>query len=349
MTTQPELVPKAGGSPPLGTGEKLAPDASAIPLAKEIIGRSPRQLAWRRFRRDRAGMISGCIVLFFVLIAVFAPVISWLYGKDPYTLYGQKAPIGTLLNDNGFPVKPNGGMDGEFWFGLEPTLGRDVFTQLCYGIRTSLLLSLVVVLIVTVVGTILGITAGYLGGKPDFIVSRIIDILLAMPSQLFFIAFTPVVIALFVASDKSTPTWLRASALILVLSVFGWTRIARVLRGQVLSLREREFVEAAKVSGASSFRVIFKELLPNLWTPILIISTIEVPTYVTTEAALSFLGVGMVEPTPDWGRMIHKGQEVMNSDITYLAFPAFAMILFVLAFNLFGDSVRDALDPKSNR
>ncbi|MEU0936561.1 MULTISPECIES: ABC transporter permease [unclassified Embleya] len=347
MTMQPQLVPEAGGSPILGTPDASLSEAGVSAAPQEVIGRSPGQLAWRRFRRDRSGVISAVIVIFFFLIALAAPLIEKLYGKDPYTRYGQIKP--GLLNEVGAPIAPNGGISGEHWFGIEPAVGRDVLMQLVYGIRTSLLLAVVVVLIVTVVGTILGITAGYLGGKVDYVISRVIDTLLAMPSQLFFIAFTPIVLALFVSERETTPTALRATALIIVLSLFGWTRIARILRGQVLSMREREYIEAAKVSGAGSGRIIFKELLPNLWTPILIVATLDLPTYVTTEAALSFLGVGMTEPTPDWGRMINKGFEGMQSDVTYLAFPAIAMVIFVLAFNLLGDSVRDALDPKSNR
>ncbi|SDY97327.1 peptide/nickel transport system permease protein [Amycolatopsis xylanica] len=310
-------------------------------------GRSPGQLAWRRFRRDKAGVISACVVLFYFVIGLGAPVISWLYGKDPYTHYGLDRP--GLLTDTGIPVKPNGGIDGEFWFGLEPKLGRDVLMQLVYGIRTSLLIALVVVFIVTAFGAIVGIAAGYLGGKADYFIGRVIDVLLAIPSTLFYLAFMPIALALFIAPGKEAPIWLRVISLVLVLSVFGWTRVARLLRGQVLSLREREFIEAARVSGAGSRRIIFKELLPNLITPILIVATLDVPAMVTTEAALSYLGVGMVEPTPDWGRMIHDGGDYIKADITYLTFPGIALIIFVLAFNLLGDSVRDALDPKSHR
>ncbi|MEV4314304.1 ABC transporter permease [Actinocrispum sp. NPDC049592] len=314
---------------------------------KPPAGRSPGQLAWRRFRRDKTGVISACVVLFFFVVGLGAPVIGWLYGKNPDTHYGLDRP--GLLTDTGIPVKPNGGMDSEFWFGLEPRLGRDVLMQLVYGIRTSLLIALVVVAIVTVLGTVIGIAAGYLGGRTDYIVGRIIDILLAIPSTLFYIAFMPVALALFVAPGKEAPVWLRSCALVLLLTVFGWTRIARLLRGQVLSLREREFVEAARVSGAGTRRIVFKELLPNLFTPILVVATLDVPAMVTTEAALSYLGVGMVEPTPDWGRMIHDGGDYLQTDITYLAFPGIALIIFVIAFNLLGDSVRDALDPKSHR
>ncbi|WP_328873661.1 ABC transporter permease [Streptomyces sp. NBC_00287] len=318
---------------------------SPAPAANE--SRSPGQLAWRRFKRDRTGVISAYIVIFFFLVAICAPLISMLYGKDPYTLYGQEQA--GLLNEAGFPVKANGGIDGDFWFGVEPQLGRDVFTFLVYGIRTSLLIATATTILVTLIGVTVGITAGYLGGKTDYLIGRVIDILLSFPSTLFFIAFMPVVYGVFVAPDEEIPTWLRATCLILVLTAFGWASIARLLRGQVLALREREFVEAAKVTGASPARVIFKELLPNLWTPILIQSTLALPAFVTAEAGLAFLGVGIIDPTPDWGVMIQRGAQFYTEDITFMIFPGVSMIIFVLAFNLLGDSVRDALDPKSKR
>lgn len=240
-------------------------------------------------------------------------------------------------------------MSSQFWFGIEPQLGRDVFTFLIYGIRTSLGIALAATLITTAVGVVIGVTAGYLGGRTDYIVGRIVDIVLSIPSTLFIIAFMPVVFGLFVAADDNIPTWLRATALIIMLSFFGWASIARLLRGQVLGLREREFVEAAKVTGASPARIVFKELLPNLWTPILIQSTLMLPAYVTAEAGFAFLGVGMIDPTPDWGVMIQRGAQFYTQDFTFMLFPGLSMVIFVLAFNLLGDSARDALDPKSKR
>lgn len=327
----------------------LDPAASLLKDADkgELIGRSPGQLMWLRFKRDRTGVISAFIVLFFFLMAVGAPLIAKLYGKNPYTTYGLDRP--DLLNEFNLPIKPNGGIDGEFWFGIEPNLGRDVFTQLLYGIRTSLLIALVVTILCTVTGILFGVFAGYVGGLTDYFLGRFIDLLLSFPSQLFFVAFMPVVVALFVSAEEETPTYLRVLALILVMWALGWMGLARLLRGQVLSLREREYVEAAKVTGASSWRIVRKELLPNLWTPILVQSTLMLPTFVTVEAGLSFLGVGVVEPTPDWGRMFALGASFYQSDITYMFFPGIAMVIFVVAFNLLGDSVRDALDPKTTR
>ncbi|WP_229713624.1 ABC transporter permease [Streptomyces fuscichromogenes] len=309
--------------------------------------RSPGQLAWRRFKRDRTGVISAIIVIFFFVIALAAPLIAKLYGKDPYTTYGLNTP--GLLGDNGFPVRPNGGMSPDFWFGIDPQLGRDVFTFLLYAIRNSLLISVAITLFVVVLGVVVGVTAGYMGGKTDWFFGRVIDILLAFPQQLFFVAFTPVVVSLFVPDNENTPTWLVVVCLVGLLTAFGWASIARLLRGQVLALREREFVEAAKVTGASPARIIFKELLPNLWTPILIQGTLTLPAMVTTEAGLAFLGVGLQDPTPDWGVMIGYAAKFYQDDITFLLFPGVAMVIFVLAFNLLGDSMRDALDPKTKR
>ncbi|MET9088048.1 ABC transporter permease [Streptomyces sp. NPDC004237] len=309
--------------------------------------RSPGQLAWRRFKRDRTGVISAIIVIFFFVIALAAPLIAKLYGKDPYTTYGLNTP--GLLGDNGFPVKPNGGMSPDFWFGIDPQLGRDVFTFLLYAIRNSLLISIAITLFVVIFGVVIGVTAGYMGGKTDWFFGRVIDILLAFPQQLFFVAFTPVVVSLFVPDNENTPTWLVVICLVGLLTAFGWASIARLLRGQVLALREREFVEAAKVTGASPARIIFKELLPNLWTPILIQGTLTLPAMVTTEAGLAFLGVGLQDPTPDWGVMIGYAAKFYQDDITFLLFPGVAMVIFVLAFNLLGDSMRDALDPKTKR
>ncbi|MEU6997699.1 ABC transporter permease [Nonomuraea sp. NPDC046570] len=322
-------------------------DAIEVTTTPEAVGRSPGQLMWLRFKRDRTGVAAALIVIFFLLVAILAPVISLVYGKDPYTLYGQDNP--GLLNDFGYPILPNGGVSSEYWFGIEPGLGRDVFMQLVYGIRTSLLIAVAATIITVTIGIVVGIVSGYAGGKIDYFVGRAIDTVLSIPAVLFTIAFMPVVENLFVSPDQETPIWLRAVTLIVVLSAFLWAGLARLLRGQVLSLREREFVEAARVTGASPARIVFKELLPNLWTPILIQSTLMLPALVTAEAALSFLGVGMIEPVPDWGRMFLRGTEVYQDDITYLVFPGVALLIFVIAFNLLGDSIRDAFDPKIKR
>jgi peptide/nickel transport system permease protein len=324
------------------TGASVPP-----PNQKGGEGRSPAKLAWRRFRRDRTGIASGIIVVLFFVVALAAPLIAKVYGKNPYTTYGQNEP--GLLNEFGFPIAPNGGISSHFWFGIEPSLGRDVFTFLLYGMRNSLLIATVTTILVLVLGIVVGITAGYLGGKVDYFVGRVIDILLAFPSTLFYIAAWPVLLSILVPATDNTPTSLIVITIIVILTAFGWAPLARLLRGEVLALREREFIEAARVTGASPARIIFKELLPNLWTPILIQATLTLPLFVTTEAALAFLGVGLQSPTPDWGVMIQRGSDVYQNDITFMLFPGAAMVIFVIAFNLLGDSVRDALDPRARR
>ncbi|WP_327719199.1 ABC transporter permease [Streptomyces sp. NBC_00490] len=338
---------EGGGTSVVVDGEK-APKTKPEE-AKQLEGRSPGQLMWIRFKRDRTGVISAYVVIFFFVVGLAAPLIAKLYGKDPYTVFADERP--ELFDSAGVPIQPNGGISGEFWFGLEPGNGYDVFTKLLYGIRNSLMISLAVTVATVLTGILLGVAAGYLGGRTDYWISRVIDFLLAFPAQLFFIASMPVVVSLFVSPRDETPVYVRVVALITVQWFLGWMSLARILRGTTLALREREFIEAAKVSGASPTRIIRREILPNVVTPILVQSTYMLPNFVTAEAGLSFLGVGIVEPTPDWGQMFSKASTelVMQNDITYMFFPGISMIIFIVAFNLLGDSVRDAFDPKTAR
>ncbi|GGQ58011.1 ABC transporter permease [Streptomyces asoensis] len=344
MTSPTDI--EGGGTSVVVDGDQ---EPAAVPEARTPVGRSPGRLMWLRFKRDRTGVISAYVVLFFFLIGVLAPLIAKLYGKNPYTVFADERP--ELFDSAGVPVQPNGGISGEFWFGLEPGNGYDVFTKLLYGIRNSLGISLAVTFATVLTGIVLGVAAGYLGGRTDFLISRVIDFLLAIPAQLFFIASMPVVVSLFVSPRDETPVYVRVVALISVQWFLGWMSLGRILRGTSLALREREFIEAAKVSGAPPGRIIRREILPNVVTPILVQATYMLPNFVTAEAGLSFLGVGLVEPTPDWGQMFSKAatELVMQNDITYMFFPGVSMIIFIVAFNLLGDSVRDAFDPKTAR
>ncbi|MEV7845977.1 MULTISPECIES: ABC transporter permease [Streptomyces] len=317
--------------------------------AEAPVGRSPGQLMWMRFKRDRTGVVSAIVVILYFVIALLAPVIASLYGKNPYTLYAQEPEYPFLLDDFAMPTGTFGGISGEFWFGVEPTLGRDVFTMLLYGMRTSLYMAVALTVLSVGTGVVIGMVSGYFGGKVDYWLGRITDFFLAFPSQLFFIAFMPVVTALFVSPTDETPTYLRAVAIIMVMWFLGWMGMARLVRSSVLSLREREFVEAAKVSGASRWRIVRKEILPNIVTPILVQGTYMLPSAILSIAFLSFVGVGFVEPTPDWGRMFATGAKIYEQDPSFMLFPGLALVIFVLAFNLLGDSVRDAFDPKTGR
>ncbi|MFD9501965.1 ABC transporter permease [Streptomyces sp. NPDC060035] len=328
--------------------EKTATTTTAADAEKPV-GRSPGQLMWMRFKRDRTGVVSAIVVIFFFVVAALAPVISSLYGKNPYTLYAQEPDYPFLLDDFAMPTGSFGGVSGDFWFGVEPNLGRDVFTMLLYGMRTSLFMALVLTVLSVLTGVIIGMVGGYFGGKVDYWLGRVTDFFLSFPNQLFFIAFMPIVTALFVSPTDETPTYLRAVAIILVMWFLGWMGMARLVRSSVLSLREREFVEAAKVSGASRWRIVRKEILPNIVTPILVQGTYTLPSSILSIAFLSFVGVGFVEPTPDWGRMFAVGAGIYEQDPAFMFFPGIAMVVFVLCFNLLGDSVRDAFDPKTGR
>lgn len=314
-------------------------------------GRSPGQLMWIRFKRDRTGVVCAVIVIGYFVVALLAPLLVKLAGTDPYTLYGQDPTYADqpILDDFGLPLGYLGGVSGDHWFGVEPQYGRDLFAMLMYGMRTSLYMALGITVLVMVTGVIIGLIGGYFGGRTDYWVGRVTDFFLSFPSQLFFIAFMPVVTSFFVDPREETPTYFRALAMLIVLWLLGWMGMARLVRSTVLSLREREFVEAAKVSGASPWRIVRKEILPNVVTPILVQFTYQLPSTILTIAFLSFAGVGFVEPTPDWGRLFAAGAQYAEQDPAFMFFPGVALVLFVLAFNLLGDSVRDAFDPKSGR
>ncbi|MFE6024489.1 ABC transporter permease [Streptomyces niveus] len=344
--TSPTETEANGSSITLDKETAIKPDAAD---GKPHTGQSPGQLMWTRFKRDRTGVISACVVIFYFGVAALAPVIAGIYGKNPYTLYAQEPDYPFLLDDFAMPTGTFGGVSGEFWFGVEPNLGRDVFTMLLYGMRTSLYMALALTFLSVLTGVIIGMVGGYFGGKTDYWLGRVTDFFLAFPSQLFFIAFMPVVVSLFVSPTEETPTYLRATAIIMVMWFLGWMGMARLVRSSVLSLREREFVEAAKVSGASRWRIVRKEILPNIVTPILVQGTYMLPSSILTIAFLSFVGVGFVEPTPDWGRMFAIGAKIYEQDPAFMLFPGAALVIFVLAFNLLGDSVRDAFDPKTGR
>jgi peptide/nickel transport system permease protein len=308
-----------------------------------IVGRSPARLAWMRLRRDRVSMISGIATVTFIVIALLAPVIEALYHVGPNEQFQHR------LDAFGMPFGVGGGVSGDHWFGLEPGLGRDIFIRMAYGMRTSLFIALAAALITTVLGVVAGVVAGYLGGWVDAVIGWITDFALALPFLIFALAVVPTVELRFYGPRDAVPDSFRVAVLIGVFAAFGWTSTARLVRGQVVSLREREFVEAARASGAGLGHILFRQLLPNLWAPILISFSLAVPSYVTGEAALSFLGIGIVEPTPDFGRMIFRSISYLQTDPAYVFFPGITIFGLVLAFNLFGDGVRDALDPKSSR
>ncbi|MBH1933858.1 ABC transporter permease [Streptomyces sp. AV19] len=309
--------------------------------AQAIEGRSPWRIAWTRLKRDKLALAGGIAVVLLILVAVLAPVIVGLLGHPPNEYHEEQ--IDPLL---GTPREAWGGISGDFLFGVEPVNGRDVFSRVVHGARVSLLVAFLAAVVAVAIGTVLGIVAGYFGGWVDTLVSRVMDALLAFPQLLFIIALVSVVPnELWGLSGSGV----RMAVLIAVIGFFGWPYVGRIVRGQTLSLREREYVEAARSLGAGRGYILFRELLPNLVAPITVYATLMIPTNVLTEAALSFLGAGVKSPTSSWGQMLSKAVNTYESDPMFMVFPGLAIFVTVLAFNLFGDGVRDALDPKGSR
>ncbi|GLZ81087.1 peptide ABC transporter permease [Actinorhabdospora filicis] len=313
--------------------------------ARKFVGLSPGKLAWRRLKRDKVAFWSFVTVVVMFVVAYGAPLISLLYGKDYTTMNSD------LLDAYGRPLGYLNGVSGEHWLGIQIGTGRDVFMQMIYGMRTSMTISFVSAVGAIFFGVVVGIIAGYFGGWIDAIISWFIDFMLSFPFLIFAMAAVPIFANVVVGEAKEVPGWINASFLIMVFLIFGWTGTARLVRGQVIGLREREFVEAARASGAGPMHIIFRQLLPNVWAPILVSFSMAVPAFIAAEAALSFLGIGVLEPTPDLGRLVGQAVATMQLDgmWMYLLVTGGAVFLLVLAFNLFGDALRDALDPKSSR
>jgi ABC-type dipeptide/oligopeptide/nickel transport system permease subunit len=332
------------GSPDSTVGVEEHP-ASAEPVRAATVahGKSPTRIAMDRLRKDKLAMVCVGIVLFFILIAVFAPLLSKLEGQDYSSFHTD------LVDEFGYPTS---GPSAQHWLGVEPKTGRDNFARWVYGARPSLIVAFSATLFGTVVGVVMGLLAGFLGGWVDRIISWLVDFVLSLPYLLFAIALVPIVESMRGGSFNLSPEQqasTRFYVLIFVLSFFGWAGLARIIRGEVLSLREREFVLAAKAIGVPTSQVLFKELLPNLVAPIVISASLSLPAYVTAEAGLSFLGVGLVEPIPSWGQTIAVATNWFKAYPLFLWLPVVGITALVLAMALLGDSVRDAFDPKTRR
>ncbi len=330
---------------------EVAPIEETAKAPKAIVGKSPGQLAWHRLKQDRTARSTIWVLGFFVFIAVFADVIEWIYGIGPTV----NSP--DLLDTTGQPLGYLGGIDfttdnpsGHIHIlGVMPATGWDVFMQFVYGARTSLIIALLATVISVIIGIFIGTLAGYFGGWIDQALSWFTDYMLAFPFVLMAIAVIPILNTRLEDETGYVTVYERVATIIVVFSLFGWMYTARLVRGQVISLREREYVEAARAAGANSWHIMFRQILPNLWAPILVTFSLSLPATVTAEAALSFLGIGVQQPTPDWGRMINDSLLYMRSDFMYLVIPGVSIWALVLSFNLFSDALRDALDPKSSR
>ncbi len=304
-------------------------------------GRSLRQIVWARLRRDRLAM--GCLIILVAMyaIAIFGPFLAGLVGVDPYRF--DAAAISDL---GGRPKGDFGGISLAHPLGVEWGTGRDIAAQLLYGLRISLVIATSATFITVVLGTTIGIIAGYTGGVTDSVLGRFMDLILAFPTLLIILALSGVMTQRLTQLGIPEGNPSRIVYLILVMSLFGWPYLSRIVRGQVLSFREREFVEAAVAMGSSKRRILFTEILPNLWAPILVYATLTLPSYIGLEAALSFLGVGILPPDTTFGAMLANSVSYFNVVPSYLFIPGSILVVLVVSFNLLGDSLRDALDPK---
>ena len=311
-------------------------EVTAVP-GQEIAARSPMELFWRRLRQDKVAMVALVFIVLLIAVAVFAPLIVKIAGERPPNQQSTK-----FLDSFGTPKGPS----SDNLFGAD-TLGRSVFSRVLYGARVSLEVALLATAISVFIGVVMGLVAGFFRGWVDTLISRLIDVLLAFPILL---------LALGLASACSFGNGCLGgliqpglSVVIFVIAFVNWTYIARIIRGQVLSMREKEFVDASRSLGASNSRILFKELLPNLVAPIIVYSTLIIPQNILFEASLSFLGVGVQPPDASWGAMLADATEIFDTAWWYMLFPGLFLLITVLAFNLLGDGLQDALNPRASR
>lgn len=307
-----------------------------------IIQRTPRQIAWMRFKKNKVGVVSACVALFFILIAYLAPVITRILGLSNTKTYPE------TLNGFAMPIGGSGGMTLVHPLGVEPGAGRDLLSLMLYGSRISFTVAIITSVASIGLGMLIGISTGYFRGKVDAIVGRISDFMLSFPATFMILAMilpmTQRIEALGIAKDNGA----RIVVLILFFLFFGWMGFARLIRSQAFSMRERDFVMAAQALGASSFRIITKELLPNLWPTAIVFLSISLPGYLAAEAVFSFLGVGVQAPASTFGLVLSDAVGYWRDDPAYLIIPSLYLVTIVLSLNLFGDALRDALDPKAS-
>ena len=302
-----------------------------------IEGRSLGRIAWLRLRRDKVAMAGLVIVVLLILVAVFGP----FFVQNPNTYHAN------LINPTfSRPNGPLGGISLAHPLGVEPITGRDMLARIVVGARYSLLIGFLATLLAVIIGTVMGVIAAFFGGWVDSVIARTMDIFLAFPLLVFAIALVGVIPGSAFGLSGNT---LRVALLVFIIGFFAWPYMGRIIRGQTLSLREREFVDAARSLGARGPYIMFRELLPNLVGPILVYATLLIPTNILFEAALDYLGVGLIPPTPSWGQMLSNAvsQGFFQVDPMYMIIPGVAIFITVMAFNLFGDGLRDALDPRS--
>jgi ABC-type dipeptide/oligopeptide/nickel transport systems, permease components len=324
MTNPPDFQVTSGG---------------AVALQPVVVARkSPSRLFWDRFKQDKAALAGGVVIVLLVFIAFFGgPLAEKISGHPQNTTYNQ------MTDAYGVPYGPN----AQFWFGADAA-GRDLFVRTMYGARTSLFVGIVASGFAVLIGLIVGLTAGFFGGWVDTILSRSADVLLAVPQILIAVG---IVAACSISKDGCLGGLIQPglTVVIAVITLFSWSYIARIVRGYTLSLREKEFVESARAAGASNVRILSSEILPNLIGPLIVYSTLLIPTNILFEASLSYLGLGVPADEASWGSILTDASQLYDVAWWLMLFPGAFLIITTLAFNLLGDGLRDAFDVRSER
>ena len=315
--------------------EGVAPLGPEGEPAQDVVGRTPWQLFWRRFRRDKVAIVG----LFLIGFMIFAALSAGFFANnvvhhDVNEFYFE------MLDEYGLPKGPN----AQFWFGADPA-GRDLFLQVLYGARTSLIVAFFATGLEVIIGVALGVMAGFFRGKVDTFISRTMDVMLSLPVLLLALGL---VSACGLQPEGCLFGLIKPGLLLVsyVIGLFSWPYLARIVRGQVLSLREKEFIEASRSMGAGNVRIMFKEVLPNLVAPIIVYTTLLIPANILFEAGLSYLGIGVPITTPSWGRLLADSSSLFADAWWTMFFPGMFLLATTLAFNLVGDGLRDALDPR---
>lgn len=308
-----------------------------------VAQRTPKQIAWGRFKRNKVGVYAAFASIFFISVGFLAPIITRLFNVNPKETYEG------VLNDYAMPIGAWGGISWAHPLGVEPGTGRDVFALALYGARTSFIVAIIATAGTISLGMLIGIATGYFKGRVDSSVGRFSDFLMSFPGTFMIIALSLPMVQRVEATGLAHGNAARVVVLVLFLVFFGWTGFYRLIRSQAMSMRERDFVMAAQAMGASSWRIIVKELLPNLWPTAIVFVSLSLPAYIAAEATFSFLGVGVQAPDATFGLILSDGVGYWRDDPAYLLLPCLILILIVLALNLLGDAIRDALDPKANR
>jgi ABC-type dipeptide/oligopeptide/nickel transport system permease subunit len=301
-------------------------------------GLTPRQLFWSRFKQDKAAMAGGIVILLLILLAIFGGPLA-----EHFSGHGQNEPFSNMTDDFGLPKGPN----SDFLFGAD-SAGRDLFVRTLYGARTSLLVGIVASGLAVLIGTFIGVMAGYFGGWADTTLSRGADVMLAVPQLLISIG---IVAACSTTKEGCAGGLIKPglSIVIAVIVLFSWPYVARVVRGNTLSLKQKEFVEASRSLGAGSTRIIAGDVLPNLIAPIIVLATLLVPQSILFEAALSYLGLGVPPDQASWGQTLADASGLYDVAWWLMVFPGAFLVVTTLAFNLLGDGLRDALDVRTDR